>query len=362
MTQSRRFFITGSAVASLFLGTSRLALAMGTPPRVALITPSAVAEVGWSHELARGAQAIVDANPGAMLTIMDGVAEGPDADRMMQKAVVDGHDFIILGSFGYQNGGVQLARRNPGVAVLHASGFQVLKNFAPFTAKNYEGTYLMGVAAASVSKSGKFGVVAAFAIPELILSINAFARGAQTVRPDVQVSVVWVNSWFDPAAERDAAMALVAQGCDVLFSNAQDTPSVVATAESAGVYVFNLNSSMKASAPTHYLGIVGTDWAPFFTQQAAAHLAGSFRGANHWLGIADGLIRVAEIHPDVPADVRTRMTEAETAIAAGKLTPFDGPVVRADGTEVVPAGQSLPMEQVMQMDWHVQGVTTPLPR
>lgn len=182
------------------------------------------------------------------------------------------------------------------------------------------------------------------------------------MKPDAQVSVVWVNSWFDPATEQDAAKALAAQGCDVLFSNAQDTPSVVTAAEAAGVYVFNLNSSMKASAPTRYLGVVATDWAPFFTRQAAAYAAGSFQGANHWLGISDGLISVGDIHPDVPAETRARMAEAEAAMAAGAATPFDGPVVRADGTEVVPAGQSLPMEQVMQMDWHVQGVTTPLPR
>ncbi len=141
----------------------------------------------------------------------------------MNKAVADGNKVLIAGSFGYQNGALQIARRNPGVTVLHASGFQVAPNFSPFAAKYFQGTYLMGMAAAALTKSGKLGSVSAFAIPELITSINAFTLGAQSVKPDIEVSVVWVNSWFDPAKEQEAAKALIAQGCDVIFSNARRT-------------------------------------------------------------------------------------------------------------------------------------------
>ena len=138
----------------------------------------------------------------------------------------------------------------------------------------------MGMAAASLSKSKKLGCLGAFAIPELITSINAFSLGAQSVDPAMEVSVVWVNSWFDPASDQEAATALLSQGCDVVFSNAQDTPSVVAACEEAGAYVFNLNSSKKTYAPKKYLGVVGTDWAPHFKASAAAHLAGKFFGGE----------------------------------------------------------------------------------
>ncbi|TIY00206.1 MAG: BMP family ABC transporter substrate-binding protein, partial [Mesorhizobium sp.] len=228
------------------------------------------------------------------VTIIENIQEGPDADRIMNKAVADGNKFLIAGSFGYQNGALQIARRNPDVTVLHASGFQVAPNFSPFAAQYSQGTYLMGMAAAALSKTGKLGSVSAFAIPELITSINAFTLGAQAVKPDVEVSVVWVNSWFDPAKEQEAAKALLAQKCDVIFSNAQDTPSVVAACEEAGIPAFNLNSSMKKYAPKTYLGCVATDWSPFFKASVDAHLAGTFKGANAFLGVGDKVVEVVD--------------------------------------------------------------------
>ena len=163
------------------------------------------------------------------------------------------------------------------------------------------------MAAAALSKTGKLGSVSAFAIPELITSINAFTLGAQAVKPDIEVSVVWVNSWFDPAKEQEAAKALIAQKCDVIFSNAQDTPSVISACEEAGVYAFNLNSSMKKYAPKTYLGCVATDWSPFFKASVDAHLAGTFKGANAFLGVADKVVEVVDWNPDIPADVMQEM-------------------------------------------------------
>ncbi len=221
---------------------------------VALIVPSPAADVGWSHTLLAGVKALeADYGAGVKITLLENIPEGPDADRIMNKTVADGNTLVILGSFGYMNGGLKLAKAHPEVSILHASGYEVATNFSPFGARYYQGTYLMGMAAASLSKTKKLGCVGAFAIPELITSINAFTLGAQSIDPAIEVSVVWVNSWFDPASEQEAAKALLSQGVDVIFSNAQDTPSVISVAEEAGAYVFNLNSSMKAYAPKKYL-------------------------------------------------------------------------------------------------------------
>lgn len=361
MTPTRRRFLAstllGAAGSSLL---PRLALAQAAP-QIALVTPSPTADVGWSHTLVAGAQGAADAT-GGTLAVLENIPEGPDADRIMQKAVADGATFLIAGSFGYMNGALQLARRYPDIAVLHASGYQVAPNFAPFAAKYWQGTYLMGMAAAALSKTGKIGSVSAFAIPELITSVNAFTLGAQAVNPDVEVSVVWVNSWFDPAKEQEAARALIAGGIDVIFSNAQDTPSVVSLAEEQGVYAFNLNSSMKAYAPTRYLGVVATDWTPFFTEQAQAHADGTFEGAFHWLGVEDGVVQVADWSPDIPADVKARIDEMAATIAAGGWTPFAGPLADQAGEVRVAEGASMTDEEVLAMDWHVAGVTTPLPQ
>ncbi|MEI6799315.1 MAG: BMP family ABC transporter substrate-binding protein [Pseudomonadota bacterium] len=362
MSLNRRSFLKSSLAATTALALPVPAFA-GDVLNVALIVPSPAADVGWSHTLELGTKAL-EAKYGdkVKVTLLENIAEGPDADRIMNKTVADGNTFLILGSFGYMEGGLKLAKAHPEVSILHASGYKTAPNFSPFGARYYQGTYLMGMAAASLSKSKKLGCVGAFAIPELITSINAFTLGAQAVDPAFEVSVVWVNSWFDPASEQQAAKALISQGVDVIFSNAQDTPSVIQTAEEAGVYAFNLNSSMKTYAPTKYLGVVGTDWAPYFLQSVEAHLAGTFQGASAWLSMADKCVFVADWNPDIPADIVAKITETEAAIETGAFSPFTGPITNQDGGEQVAAGVTLGDDMILSMDWHVKGVTTPLPK
>ena len=365
MTNLTRRTLIKAAAATGLAGTlgSRLAFAADEPLGITLVVPSPIGDVGWGHALSAGLEPIKAAyGDKVKVTVLENIMEGPDADRIMTKAVADGSKFLVAGSFGYQNGALQIARRNPDVTVLHASGFQVAPNFSPFAAKYFQGTYLLGMAAAALSKTGKLGSVSAFAIPELITSINAFALGAQAVKPDIEVSVVWVNSWFDPAKEQEAAKALIAQQCDVIFSNAQDTPSVVAACEDAGVYSFNLNSSMKKYAEKTYLGCVATDWSPFFKASVDAHLAGSFKGANAFLGVADKVVQVTDWNPAIPADMMAKIKETEAKIADGSFSPFAGPIAKADGSEGVAAGVTMADPEIVAMDWHVKGVVTPLPK
>lgn len=353
--------VAASGLASVLGGRSLMAA--DEPLGISLVIPSPVGDVGWGHALAAGLEPVKAAyGDKVKVTVIENIPEGPDADRIMNKTVADGNKFLIAGSFGYQNGALQIARRNPAVTVLHASGFQVAPNFSPFAAKYFQGTYLLGMAAAALSKTGKLGSVSAFAIPELITSINAFTLGAQSVKPDIEVSVVWVNSWFDPAKEQDAAKALIAQKCDVIFSNAQDTPSVISACEEAGVYAFNLNSSMKKYAPKTYLGCVTTDWSPFFKASVDAHIAGTFKGGNAFLGVAEKVVEVVDWNPDIPADAMAKIKEIEAKIASGSFTPFTGPITKADGIEAAPSGATLTDGEVVAMNWHVKGVTTPLPK
>ncbi len=363
MSLNRRNFLKSTLAATTALALPIPAFAAGDVLNVTLIVPSPAADVGWSHTLELGTKALSDKyGDKVKVSLLENIAEGPDADRIMNKTVSDGTQFLILGSFGYMEGGLKLAKAHPEVSILHASGYKTAPNFSPFGARYYQGTYLMGMAAAALTKTKKLGCVGAFAIPELITSINAFALGAQSIDPAIEVSVVWVNSWFDPASEQQAAKALLAQGVDVIFSNAQDTPSVIQVAEAAGVYAFNLNSSMKGYAPTKYLGVVGTDWAPFFLQSVEAHMAGTFAGASAWLGMADKCVFVADWNPDIPADIVAKITEVHAAIDSGAFSPFTGPITDQSGAEHVAAGVTLGDDMILSMDWHVKGVTTPLPK
>lgn len=330
---------------------------------VGILLPSPIADVGWSHALIEGMNAVKDKHgDGVNFNVVENIQEGPDADRIMNKMVGDGAEFLLLGSFGYMNGGLKLAKRNPGHSFVHASGYKVADNFSPFTAKYFEGAYLMGMAAADLTKTKKLGVVSAFAIPELISTINGFTLGARSVDPEITVDVIWINSWFDPAKAQDSAKALLANGSDVLFSNAQDTPSVVSVGEESGAYVFNLNSSMKEYAPTKYLGVVKTDWAPFFVASVDAHLEGNFKGANQWLGMQDDVVVVEDWSDDISAEMKEKIAAKQAEIASGDVHVYDGPLINQAGEEVVAAGERLDDGGILGIDWHVEGVNSPLPK
>jgi basic membrane lipoprotein Med (substrate-binding protein (PBP1-ABC) superfamily) len=358
----RRTFLKTTLAATTAMALPMRAMAQDVL-KMGVVLPSPAADVGWSHTLMAGVETVKAAYGDKLeVTVLENIAEGPDADRIANGLVAEGNKVLLLGSFGYQNGGIQIAKRNADVSIIHASGFLTEPNFSPFTAKYWQGTYLMGMAAASVTKSKKLGCVGAFAIPELITSINAFMLGARSVDPTIEMSVVWVNSWFDPAAEQDAAKALISQGVDVIFSNAQDTPSVIAVAEEAGVYAFNLNSSMVKYAPTKYLGVVGTDWGPHFKRLVDGHVAGTFEGLNFWLGMEDDVVFTADWNADIPADVVALITAKQEEIKANSFVVFQGPLVDQSGAERYAAGVAMTVDEMLSMDWHVAGVTTPLPK
>lgn len=330
---------------------------------VGILLPSPIADVGWSHALMEGMNAVKEKHGDKVnMNVVENIQEGPDADRIMNKMVGDGAEFLLLGSFGYMNGGIKLAKRNPGHSFVHASGYKVEGNFSPFTAKYYEGAYLMGMAAAELTKTKKLGVVSAFAIPELISTINGFTLGARSIDPEITVDVIWINSWFDPAKAQDSAKALLANGADILFSNAQDTPSVVSVGEESGAYVFNLNSSMKEYAPSKYLGVVKTDWAPFFVASVDAHLAGNFEGANQWLGMQDDVVVVEDWNQDISPEMMEKIKAKQDEIASGAVHVYDGPLLNQAGEEVVAAGSRLEDGAILGIDWHVEGVNSPLPK
>ena len=357
---TKTFHMVSAAVFTAVL-TSQAAFA--EPLKIGLLTPSPLADVGWSKALADGLETVKKTyGDDVEIQIIENIQEGPDADRIMNKMVGDGNKFLVLGSFGYMNGGLKLAKRNPDITIVHASGYKTSTNFSPFTAKYYEGAYLMGMAAAELTKTKKLGVVSAFAIPELISTINGFTLGAQSVDPEIEVDVVWINSWFDPAKAQESAKALVAKGADVLFSNAQDTPSVVSVGEESDVYVYNLNSSMKKYAPKKYLGVVRTDWGPFFSQAVEGHLKGTFKGKNEWLGMADKTVIIEDWNEDISPEMMAKIKDTEAKIASGEFNVYAGPLVNQDGKEVIPEGETLSAEAILSINWQVKGVTSPLPK
>lgn len=333
------------------------------PFKVGLITPSPIADVGWAKQLDLGREAMAkECGENVEAKVVDNVSEGPDAARVMNQLMTDGAEFIVLGSFGYMNDGLRAARRHPNVDFIHASGFKQTENFGTFTARNYEGFYLGGLAAGMVTKSDTIGMVAAFAVPEVVAEANAITLAIHEVNPQAEVKIVWLNSWFDPPKAQEAARALVSQGADVLFSLHQDTPSVVNVAEAEGVYVVNTSSDMSSYGPNSVLASVTNDWSSYFVRECKAAREGTFEGSDFRGGLASGTVKVAAWNEDLTDEQMAVIKKAEKDIKNGSIHVFDGPIKDQDGKVRAEAGSSVPDPEIFGMNWLVEGLSGSIPK
>lgn len=331
--------------------------AMAEPFKVGLITPSPISDVGWAKQLDLGLEAIKEeCGPNIETVAVDKIEEGPGVARVINQMVSDGTDLVITGSFGYMKTGLRVARQHPDVDFINGSGNKRRKNFGTFTARNYEGAYLAGLAAGMVTESDTIGVVGAFPVPEVVADTNALAIAAKKVNPDAEVRVIWVNSWFDPSRAQNAARALVSQGADVLFSLNQDTPSVVNVAAAEDVYVVNTASDMSKYGPEAVLVSITDDWTGYFVDKCKASRNGDFEGSVDHLGIGDGVVTMASWNDDLSEDQLAQIEQARKDIASGDMHIFSGPLKDQKGNVRVKEGEHLPDPKIFNMHWLLQGI------
>jgi simple sugar transport system substrate-binding protein len=330
--------------------------------KIGFLYPSPVADVGWSAELNAGRLAIEEHFGDKVETVsVENVPEGPDAARIMNQMAAQGAGMIMLGSFGYMNDGLKLAQQRPEMTFIHASGYKLAPNLGNFQSRNYESSYLVGMAAGDVTESNVIGIVAAYAIPEVVGMINAFALGLQEINPEATVKVVWLNSWFDPPKAQDSARALIAQQADVIYSLYQDTPSVVTVAEEEGVFVINTSSDMKAYAPNWLLASQVADWRSYFIDSVQATLDGTFEGKAFWGGMADGAVDVKSWSDKISAETMGKIEAVSAKLKAGEFHPLTGPIMDQEGAERLAAGVSIADQDMLGINWLVKGVETRLP-
>ncbi|WP_223421196.1 BMP family ABC transporter substrate-binding protein [Tateyamaria pelophila] len=331
--------------------------------KIGFLFPSPIADVGWSAELNHGRQAIEEHFGDQVETIfVENVPEGPDAARIMNQMAAQGAGMIMLGSFGYMNDGLKLAQQRPDMTFIHASGYKLAPNLGNFQSRNYESSYLVGMAAADVTETDTVGIVAAYAIPEVVGMINGFALGVQEVNPDVTIKVVWLNSWFDPPKAQESARALMAQQADVIYSLYQDTPSVVSVAEEEGVWVINTSSDMKDYAPNWLLASQIADWSTYFIESTQATIDGTFEGTAFWGGMADDTVDVKSWSSSISAETMAKIEAAAAAIRAGEFHPLTGPILDQEGTERLADGEVIEDGAMASIDWLVSGVETRIPQ
>ena len=337
--------------------------AVKEPLKIGFVYVAPLTEAGWVHQHDEGRRA-VDAALGAKVktTYVENVAEGPDAERVIRDLAATGHQIIFTPSFGYMEPTLKVAAEFPDVQFESITGYKTAANVAAANARYYEGRYLAGIAAGRMTRSNLAGYVAGFPIPEVLQGINAFALGMRSVNPKAEVKVVWLNAWFDPTRERDAAMTLFNQNVDVIAFHTGSSAVMVA-AQERGKLAVAYHSDMRKMAPDAQIVAVTHQWGKYYTQRAQAVLNGTWKSGNVWGGVREGMIKVDGFGSRVPKAVQDEVLARQQDIAKGKLHPFHArqAVLDNEGKEVIAAGQTLSDEQILKMNWLAQGVQAKLP-
>ena len=352
-----------AAGAGTVLAASALpVLAQDDPFKVGFVYVGPVSDHGWTYRHDLGRQAIENELGDAVeTTFVESVPEGADAERVIRKLASEGHDLIFTTSFGFMNPTVKVAREFPDVKFEHATGYKQADNLSTYSARFYEGRAVIGTMAGMMTESNVIGYIGSFPIPEVVRGINAFTIAMRKVNPDAEIKVVWVNSWYDPGKEADAARALIDQGADIITQHT-DSPAPLQVAEERGVIGFGQASDMARFAPEAQLTSIIDDWDAYYVERTKAAMDGTWESQDVWQGIDSGMVAFADYNASVPEDVQAAAEVIKEGIVDGSLHPFQGPIVNQAGEEVVAEGETLDDGALLGMNYYVEGVQGELPK
>ncbi len=330
-----------------------------TPLKVGFVYVAPLTDAGWVRQHEEGRKAVQAALGNKVkTTFVENVPEGADAERVIRELATQGHKLIFTPSFGYMEPTLKVAKDFPDVKFESITGYKTAPNVSTANARYYEGRYLAGIAAGRMTKTGMAGYVAGFPIPEVLQGINAFTLGMRSVNPQAQVKVVWLNAWFDPAREREAAMALMNQDADVLAFHTGSNAVMVA-AQERGKMAVAYHSDMRKVAPDAQIVAVTHRWGDYYTQRTQAVLSGTWRSGSVWSGVQRDMVRVEGFGSKVPSAVQKEVLARQREIKSGKLLPFfaqKNDLLDNEGHRVIAAGEALSDEQILNMNYLVAGV------
>jgi basic membrane protein A and related proteins len=352
----RHILLTTGATALPTLWPSALAQ---TPAKlkIGFVYPGPIADSGWTYQHDLGRK-MVEKEFGAKVetAYVEKVPEGADSERVIRQLIQDGCKMIFTTSFGFMDPTIKVAADNPNVVFEHCSGYKTAKNVGIYQTRFYEGAYLLGTVAGKMTKSNTLGYVAPFPIPEVIRNFNAFVLGAKSVNPKITAKSVWINSWYDPTKEREAAQTLINQGADTLYQNT-DSTAVVQLAESKKLYAFGQDSDMTRFGPNAHLTGNVLNWGVYYVHKVRDMLDGKWKSEDTKWGMKEGIVQIAPLNPALPKDVVTLVEQRRKGIMDGTLIPFTGPIKDQGGKVVVAAGKSVPEEELWTMKWYIDGIT-----
>jgi len=331
------------------------------PVRAAFVYIGPPGDLGWTYEHDRGRQILEDELGDAVeTTYIEDVPEGPDAARVIRQYAQEGWDVIFTTSFGYMEPTHEVAQEFPDVIFEHCSGFMTRENMATYFGRIYQPRYLSGIVAGEMTDSNVIGYVAAFPIPEVIRGINAFTLGVRSVNSDAEVRVVWTNTWYDPVKEREAAEALLDEGADIITQHQDTTEPQKAAAERDALSI-GYDSDMREFVGDTVLTSPQWDWGTYYVDTVQNIVDGTWESHQFWGGLESGVVKLAEMSPLVPDDVLQQVDSERERITGTDWDVFCGPINDQDGNEAVADGECLSDEEMLNIDWFVEGVVGEIP-
>ena len=331
------------------------------PLKVAFAYIGPVGDGGWTFAHDNGRKAVEKEFGDKVVTsFVEKVPESADAERVIRDMASQGNKLIFGTTFGYMEPMLKVATDIKDVKFEHATGYKTAENMRTYDSRTYEGAYMAGVIAGKMTKSNTLGVVGSIPIPEVIRNINSFTLGAQSVNPKITTKVVWVNEWFNPPKETEAATALINGGADVLMQNT-DSSAVLQTAEKMGKRAFGWDSDMTAYGPKAHLGSAVINWGPYYVKAVGDALAGKWTTGQAWWGVKEGAIDMVSVAADVPEETKKRIDEIKTGLKDGSFSIWKGPITDNTGKELLAAGMTADDKFLGGLKTYVKGVEGKVP-
>ena len=360
--------LVAGVIAVMMIGIDEETKVADAPTKVGFVYLTTPGDHGWTYAHELGRQMVVDHfGSDVETTFVENVPEGPDATRVIRELAQQGNDIIFTTSFGYMDPTLKVAKEDPDIKFEHMTGYKRSPNLATGNIRFYEGRYIQGVVAGMMTESNKIGYIGSFPISEVVMGINAFAQGLRSVNPDASISVIWVNTWYDPVKEANAAKVHIAEGADVLAQHT-DSPAMLQVAEKEGAYGFGQSTDMISFAPKAQLFASINNWGPYYIKRIEALRDGSWStgegpdhwGGNTWGGLNTDMLKISD-YTNMPDDVVAKAKEAAEGISSGSIQIFAGPLRDNNGKEILPAGQTLDDGALWGMNYYLEGVNGNLP-
>jgi basic membrane protein A len=350
-------------VAAGLMVSAPVAAFAAEPLKVAFVYLGPRGDGGWTQQHDMGRLGLEKEMGDKIKTIfVENVPETADSERVFRQLAQVGYTLIFATSFGYMEPLQKVAKLFPDVKFEHVNGFKTAANISVYEPRFEEGFYLIGIIAGQMTKSNTLGFIGSFPIPSVVRGIDSMTLGAQAVNPKIKTKAIWVNTWYDPGKERQAADTLIAEGADNVAQNT-DSPASIQAAQEKGTYAFSIDADMSSFGKKAQLSGTTEDWSGYYIAETKKVLDGSWTGNRHtrW-GLKEGMVVMAPLNPAIPPEAVKVFETKKAALIDGSLNPFAGPIKDNSGKEMVAAGATMTPVTFNSLNWYVDGIDGSVPK